>query len=131
EKRNEALTGLLAQSPTRSHNVYEHKSPIRQESRRTRRPNSMAIRTKAPSSPGSENYKRPQSVLVSPAQSSASYFSPRTVSKLEHDDACNIVAETSSRKTCDSDSVDSSCLAQSPARKESNRSSTASHTSTS
>src|SRR5271170_5375197 len=35
EKRNEALTGLLAQSPTRSHHGFELPSPIRLDSRRS------------------------------------------------------------------------------------------------
>lgn len=134
EKRNEALTGLLAQSPTRSHHVYELNSPIRQESRRTPRPRSMVI-PKVSSPQRSENYQRPQSVLVSPAQSSNSYFTPSTALKLEHGHSCNVVAETSPRRTCDSQPVDSGLgqpySARSPAEEDSGRSSTASPTSTS
>jgi hypothetical protein len=133
EKRNEALTGLLAQSPTRSHHGFELASPIRQDSRRTPRPKSMMI-PKLASSPRSENYQRPQSVQISPVQSSTSYFSPNNALNLEHHHPCNAGRETDLRKISDSESFDSglgdSCSARSPARG-SRRSSIASHVSAS
>jgi hypothetical protein len=134
EKRNEALTGLLVQSPTRNHHVYEPKSPTRHDSRRTPRPKSIVI-SKVSSSPRPENHQRPQSVLVSPVQSSSGYSCPSTALKLEHEHPCNLVAGTSSRKTFDSQSVDSglgqSWSARSPAEEDSRPSSMASATATS
>jgi hypothetical protein len=134
EKRNEALTGLLAQSPTRSHHGFELASPIRQDSRRTPRPKSM-MRPKLPSSPRSAHYKRSRSVQISPVQPSTGHFSPDTALKLEHHHLCNDVAETCPLKRSDSESLDSglgeSCSARSPARECSGRSSIASNASAS
>ena len=134
-KRNEALTGLLAQSPTRSHHGFELASPIRPDSRRTPRPKSMMI-PKLSSSPSTENYQRPQSVQVSPAQSSMGFFSLSTALKLEdHHHSENNTGGMDAGKVSDSDSLDSgigeSCSLRSPARGSSRRSSTASHVSAS
>ena len=132
EKRNEALTGLLAQSPTRSHHGFELVSPIRPDSRRTPRPKSMIIPKL--SSPRTENYRRPQSVQASPAQSPVGFFSPSTVLKLEdHHHSRNNTGGMDVGKVSDPDSLDSrireSCSARSLARGGSRRSSTASHAS--
>ena len=135
EKRNEALTGLLAQSPTRSHHGFELASPTRHHSRRAPRPKSMVVTKLSSSSPSTEQCQRPQAVQTSPGQSSTGYFSPNTVLKLGNPHPCDTTGEIDVRKVSDSESLDSglgeSCSARSPAPGGSRRSSIASHASAS
>jgi hypothetical protein len=134
EKRNEALTELLAQSPTRSHHGFELPSPIRLDSRRTPRPESMMM-PKIPSSPCMQNCCRARSLQTSPTQYSANYFSPITALKLEQNHPCNAAGQTDPRKVSNSASLDfglgESCSVRSLPRGGPRPSSTASNTSTS
>src|SRR2546421_8937533 len=134
EKRNETLTELLAQSPPKSHHGFELPSPIRLDSRRTPRPESMMM-PKRPSSPRTENCYRLRSLQPSPTQYSTNYFSPITAPKLEQNHPCNAAGETDPRKVFDSVSLDfglgESCSVRSLARGGPGRSSTPSNASTS
>ena len=105
EKRNEALTELLAQSPTRSHHGFELPSPMRLDSRRTPRPKSMMV-PKIPSPPGTENCQRPRSLQPSPTRYSTRSLSPITFLKLEQNHPCNTAGETDPRKISHSASLD-------------------------
>ena len=134
ERRNETLTGLLAQSPTRTHHDFETASPIRQDLRRIPRPISTMI-PKTSSSPGSENYQRPQSVQPSPTQSSTDYLKTNTALSFENYHPRNAAIQTDPRKASKSESLDSgigdSCSVRSPAKGGSSRSSMASYASAS
>ena len=134
EKRNEALTELLAQSPTRSHHGFELPSPIRLDSRRTPRPESMMM-PKMPSSPRMENCCHARSLQPSPTRYSTNYFNPITALKLEQNHPCNAAGETDPRKVFDSASLDfglgESCSVRSAACGGPGRSSTPSNASTS
>jgi hypothetical protein len=134
EKRNEALTELLAQSPTRSHHKFELPSPMRLDSSRTPRPKSMTV-PKIPSPPRTENCRRPRSLQPSPTRYPARSFSPITALKLEQNHPCNPAGETDPRKVSHSASLDfvigESCSVRSLARGGPRRSSIASNASTS
>src|SRR5947209_190897 len=119
EKRNEALTELLAQSPTRSHQEFELPSPMQLDSRRTPRPKSMMM-PKIPSPPRTENCHRPRSLQPSPTRYSARSFGPIAALKLEQNHPYNAVGEADPRKISHSASLDfvlgESCSVRSPAR---------------
>lgn len=130
EKRNDALTGLLAQSPTRSHHCFEIASPVRQDSRRTPRPMSMMV-PRIPSSPGLGHCDRPRSTQVSPTHSATGSFSPSAMFRLHEGRFFNGAGESDPQKQLDSQSFDSglgeSWSARSPGLTSSKRSSFASH----
>jgi hypothetical protein len=134
EKRNETLTELLAQSPTRSHHGFELPSPMRLDSRRTPRPKSM-MTPKIPSPSRTENCRRPRSLQPSPTRYPARSFSPITTLKLEPNHPCNAAGEINPRKVSHSASLDfvigESCSVRSPARGGPRRSSITSNASTS
>ncbi len=105
EKRNDVLTELLGQSPTRSHHGFELPSPVRQHQKMTPRPRSMMPRI--PTSPTHVASNRPLSLHTSPSPFQHDYFSPLSALIREHDHPCNR-GDVDPQKACDdSQSIDS------------------------
>ena len=105
EKRNDVLTELLGQSPTRSHHGFEFPSPVKEQHKKTPRPRSMMPRI--PSSPGRSELKRPLSLHTSPSPFQHDYFSPLSALIREHDHPCHEENVDPQKSRDDLQSVDS------------------------
>ncbi|KAF7512667.1 hypothetical protein GJ744_000928 [Endocarpon pusillum] len=105
EKRNDVLTELLGQSPTRSHHEFEFPSPVKEQHRRTPRPRSMMPRI--PSSPARSELKRRRSLHTSPSPFQLDYFSPLSALIREHDHPCHEENVDPQKSRDDWQSVDS------------------------
>ena len=128
ERRNDILTELLAQTPTRAQQASEVTSPTREMFRRTPRPRSMLV--KLPSPGDRIRPERPLSVQPSPSLgTSHDYFSPRTAFLQQGRHPAN---RDPTKPATDSHSLDSglgeSCSGKSPDGHNSKRSSMASST---
>jgi hypothetical protein len=86
EKRNDVLTELLGQSPTRAHHGFELPSPVRDNNKKTPRPRSMMPRI--PSSPSHSASTRPMSFHAGPSPFQHDYFSPLSALTRQHDHPC-------------------------------------------
>jgi hypothetical protein len=131
EKRNDVLTELLGQSPTRSHHGFELPSPVREHHKRTPRPRSMMPRI--PSSPAHSALNRPLSLHTLPTSFQHDYFSPLSALSGQHDNPYNCEDISPYKDVDDSQSIDSglgeSCSVRSGKEPISKRSSMHSHAS--